>query len=63
MVDRHPFFSLEEGVSDELTSPEKCVKASFLCILNTYGSLSWRIDEMGNAHDPWYDNFKVAVAK
>ena len=32
-------------------------------VLNKYGSLSWRIGEMGNTHDPQYDNFKVAVIK
>lgn len=32
-------------------------------VLDTYGGLSWRIGEMGNTHDPLYDNFKVAVIK
>lgn len=32
-------------------------------VLDTYSNLSWRIGEMGNTHDPQYDNFKVAVIK
>lgn len=32
-------------------------------VLNKYGGLCWRFGEMGNTHDPQYDNLRISVIK